>query len=57
MHDDPSRTLEAVSLKALFEQFAQDLENDRYAIHPDYEGIVPIDDLSDEELNEIKYGE
>lgn len=46
-------TLEAVSLKALFEQFATDLENDRYIIHPDYEGIVPIDILSDDELAQI----
>lgn len=52
-HDEPSRTLEAVSLKALFEQFATDLENDRYVIHPDYEGIVPIDILSNDELAQI----
>lgn len=54
-HDEPSRTLEALSLKALFEKFAQDLENDRYVIHPDYDGIVPIDDLSDDELEAIGY--
>lgn len=52
-HDDPSRTLEAVSLKALFEKFAQDLENDQYVIHPNYEGIVLVDDLSDDEYRQI----
>ncbi|STZ63261.1 SMI1 / KNR4 family [Moraxella lacunata] len=44
-HDEPSRTLEAVSLKVLFEQFATDLENDEYIIHPEYEGIVRADEV------------
>lgn len=46
-HDDPSRYLEAISLKALFEQFATDLENDECIIHPDYEGIVQSDEVGD----------
>ncbi|WP_066800945.1 SMI1/KNR4 family protein [Moraxella oblonga] len=44
-HDEPSRTLEATSLKALFEKFATDLENDEYIIHPEYEGIVRADEV------------
>lgn len=52
-HDDPSRTLEAVSLMAFFEKFAQDLENDQYVIHPNYHGVVLADDLSDDEYRQI----
>lgn len=53
-HDDPSRSLEAPSLTAFFEQFAQDLENDVYAIHPDYDGLVKTEEFSDEELADLK---
>lgn len=53
-HDDASRELEAVSIKALFEQFATDLENDEYVIHPDYDGIIKAGELSDEEFEMIE---
>lgn len=55
-HDDTNRELLATSLKAFFEQFAQDLENNKYIIHSRHHGIVLIEDLSDDELSEIKYG-
>lgn len=42
-HDDASRELLAVSLKALFEQYATDLENDEYVIHVDYRLIKKSD--------------
>lgn len=38
-HDDPSRELLAVSLTDFFEQFATDLENDKYLIHPKHRFI------------------
>lgn len=38
-HDDPSRELLAVSLTDFFEQFATDLENDKYLIHPKHHFI------------------
>lgn len=52
-HDDPSREVVALSLKELFEQFAQDLENDEYAIHSAYDGLVRMDELSAKELAEL----
>ncbi len=46
-HDDTDRKLESISLKDFFEQFATDLENDEYIIHPEYEGIVRADEVGD----------
>lgn len=45
-HDDASRELLAVSLKAFFEQYATDLENDVYVIDTNY-GLIKKSDLAE----------
>lgn len=52
-HNDPGRERLAVSLKAFFEQYAKDLEDGCYVIHPEYEGLVRLDDLNDDELAQL----
>jgi cell wall assembly regulator SMI1 len=45
IHDDPQRSVEADSLIEWFSDFADDLEDGEYVIHPDYHGLVLAEDV------------
>lgn len=46
-HDDTERRLENICLKDFFEQYANDLENDKYIITSDYHCIVRVNETDD----------
>jgi len=48
-NDDPGRLLEATSFRAWLDDFADELEDGVWRTHPDYDGILPFDHVSDDE--------